>query len=157
MNDFVTKPVTLERLRLVLEQITVAAPVRPKEPLIASGSVTLDAAFLDRLSQEIGFDGVTEMIRIFLEDAPARMAAIGRGVAAGAYQTVRREAHAMAGAASNVGLPRLAEAAGALQIAAERSRIDDTTVETVAAALRDSLPLATAWAEAHENLETTGG
>ena len=157
MNDFVTKPVTLERLRLVLEQIAVAAPVRPEEPIVASGTVTLDAAFLDRLGREIGFDGVTEMVRIFLEDAPARMAAIRRGMATGANQTVRREAHALAGAASNVGLPRLGEAAFALQIAVERSGVDEATVETVAAALRDSLPLATAWAEAHERLETTGG
>jgi CheY-like chemotaxis protein len=157
MNDFVTKPVTLERLRLVLEQIAVAAPIRPEEPVVASGTVTLDAAFLDRLGQEIGFDGVTEMVRIFLEDAPARMAAIRRGLATGANQTVRREAHALAGAASNVGLPRLGEAAFALQIAVERSGADEATVETVAAALRDSLPLATAWAEAHERLETTGG
>jgi HPt (histidine-containing phosphotransfer) domain-containing protein len=68
---------------------------------------------------------------------------------------VRREAHALAGAASNVGLPRLREAAGALQIAAERSGADDAAVETVAAALRDSMPLATAWAEAHERVETS--
>jgi len=113
--------------------------------------------FLDRLSQEISLDGVTEMVRIFLEDAPARMAAIRRGLANGAHQTVRREAHALAGAASNVGLSRLREAAGALQVAVERSAVDDAAVETVAAALRDSLLLATAWADAHEGMATTGG
>jgi signal transduction histidine kinase/DNA-binding response OmpR family regulator len=157
MNDFVTKPVTLEQLRLVLEQIAIAAKVRPEEPVHASGSATLDTAFLDRLSKEISLDGVTEMVRIFLEDAPARMAAIRRGLASGANQAVRREAHALAGAASNVGLSRLGEAAGALQVAIERSGMDDAMVERVAAALRDSLSLATAWAEAHEGLATTGG
>ena len=74
----------------------------------------------------------------------------------GANQTVRREAHALAGAASNVGLSRLSEAAGALQFAVERSGVNDAMIETVAAALRDSLPLATNWAEAHEGLETSG-
>jgi signal transduction histidine kinase/HPt (histidine-containing phosphotransfer) domain-containing protein/ActR/RegA family two-component response regulator len=157
MNGFVTKPVTLERLRLVLEQLAVAAPVRPAEPVIATGIVTLDAAFLERLGEEISLDGVTEMVRIFLEDAPARMTAIRRGLATGANQTMRREAHALAGAASNVGLCRLGEAAGALQIAAERSGVDEATVETVAAALRDSVPLVTAWAEAHERMETEWG
>ena len=155
MNDFITKPVTLERLRAVLEQAVVADPVRPEEPVTVSGTVTLDTAFLHRLCQEISPDGVTEMLRIFLEDAPARMAAIRRSAANGASQTVRREAHALAGAASNVGLSRLSEAAGALQTAVERTRADEAIIETVAAALRDSLPLATAWAEAHEGMETT--
>ena len=156
MNDFVTKPVTLERLRVALEQASVADPVRPEEPVTVSATVTLDAAFLHRLSQDIGTDGVAEMIHIFLEDAPGRMAAIRRGVTNGANQTVRREAHALAGAASNVGLSRLSEAAGALQFAVERSGVNDAMIETVAAALRDSLPLATNWAEAHEGLETSG-
>jgi two-component system, sensor histidine kinase and response regulator len=147
MNDFVTKPVTLERLRTVLEQLAVAAQ---EGPVGTADGVTLDVAFLERLSQEISLDGVTEMVRIFLEDAPARMAAIRRGLANGANQTVRREAHALAGAAGNVGLSRLNAAAGALQIAVERSRMDDAAVEIVVAALRDSLPMATAWADAHE-------
>jgi hypothetical protein len=154
MNDFVTKPVTLERLRAALEQAPVAAAALPDQTATLSGTVTLDGAFLHRLSQEIDIDGVTEMVRIFLEDAPARMVAIRRAVAAGANQTVRREAHALAGAASNVGLTRLSEAAGALQTAVEQAQVDAAIVETVAAALRDSLPLATTWAEAHEGLET---
>jgi two-component system, sensor histidine kinase and response regulator len=157
MNDFVTKPVTLERLHAALEQAPVTEPDQPDATVVASRPVTLDTAFLDRLGEDIGFDGVTEMIGIFLEDAPARMAAIWRGLADGANQKVRREAHALAGAASNVGLPRLHDAAGALQFAVERSSVDEATVETVAAALRDSLPLATVWVAAHQGLETTGG
>ena len=156
MNDFVAKPVTLERLRAVLEQTAIAGRGHPEETVHASGGATLDAAFLDRLGREISVEGVTEMVRIFLEDAPPRMAAIRRGLANGANQTVRREAHALAGAASNVGLPRLSEAAGALQIAVERSRMDEAAVEAVDAALRDSLSLATAWAEAHEGVATAG-
>jgi hypothetical protein len=34
--------------------------------------------------------------------------------------------------------------------------VDDASVETVAVALRDSLPLAILWAEAHEGLQNTG-
>lgn len=155
MNDFVTKPVTLERLRAALDQAAVGGPERQEACAALCAKVTLDADFLHRLSAEISLDGVTEMVRIFLEDAPARMAAIRRSVATGANQTVRREAHALAGAASNVGLPRLSEAAGALQLAVERSGVDEAIVETVAAALRDSLLLATHWANAHEGMATT--
>ncbi len=156
MNDFVTKPVTRERLSAVLEQVETTSVIGLGQVAMPSAVTTLDAAFLHRLSQEICEEGVTEMVRIFLEDAPVRMAAIRRGLVDGANQTVRREAHALAGAASNVGLPRLAAAAGSLQIAVERSGVDEAAVEAVAAALHDSLPLVTAWAEAHQRLEATG-
>jgi hypothetical protein len=155
MNDFVTKPVTLERLRAVLEQTAIAPPAGTAEAVTLSGTVTLDAAFLHRLSREIGPDGVGEMVRIFLEDSPARMAAIRRGLADGAIQTVRREAHSLGGAASNVGLPRLSKAAGALQAAVERSGLDEAAVEIVADALRDSVLLLTPWADAHTGMETS--
>jgi HPt (histidine-containing phosphotransfer) domain-containing protein len=152
MNDFVTKPVTLERLRAVLTQAAVDV-VAIEGMTTRSDVAILNEAFLHRLSEEIGADGVAEMVDIFLADAPGRMAAIRRGLAEGANQTVRREAHALAGAASNVGLPRLSEAAGALQSAVERSGVDEATVETVAAALRDSLPQVALWVEAHEGLQ----
>jgi HPt (histidine-containing phosphotransfer) domain-containing protein len=141
-------------LRAVLTQ-AAAAVVGTESTATRSDVAILNEAFLRRLSEEIGADGVAEMVEIFLTDAPVRMAAIRRGLAEGADQTVRREAHALAGAASNVGLPRLSEASGALQSAVERSGVDEATVETVAAALRDSLPQVRLWAAAHEELQTT--
>jgi signal transduction histidine kinase/HPt (histidine-containing phosphotransfer) domain-containing protein/FixJ family two-component response regulator len=152
MNDFVTKPVTLERLRAVLEQSAaqkIAVSDRDETP----DTVGFDSAFLHQLAKEIGADGVAEMIGIFVEDAPAHIAAIRRGMAAGALQSVRREAHALAGAASNVGLTRLTEASRTLQHASERAGGPDAdAVEAVAAALHHAVPLAIAWAEAHAEL-----
>jgi signal transduction histidine kinase/CheY-like chemotaxis protein/HPt (histidine-containing phosphotransfer) domain-containing protein len=161
MNDFVTKPVTLERLRAVLEQtavrdLTASGRPRAANAVMVADTVTLDEAFLNQLAGEISPEGVAEMVRVFLEDTPPRMVAIRRAMADGAIQTIRREAHAMAGAAGSVGLPRLHEAAAALQDASERAGPDDATIEAVAAALHDSLPLVTAWAEAHEGLATEG-
>jgi signal transduction histidine kinase/DNA-binding response OmpR family regulator len=155
MNDFVPKPVTLERLRAVLEQ-TNAPGITVSEQPETLNQVTLDTAYLRQLADEIGPDGVAELLRIFLEDAPARMVAIRRAMADGAIQIVRREAHALAGSAGTVGLSSLREAARILQLATERAGPDDACIETVAIALRDSLPLAIAWAEAHERLATSG-
>jgi len=136
MNDFAGSPASLRRLR---------------EGLPAADAVTLDTAFLQQLCLDIGADGVSEMARIFLEDAPHRMAAIRRGMANGSIQTVRREAHALAGAAGCVGLRRLSEAAYALQIASEQAAPAEATVEAVAGALRHVLPLLTYWAaEVHD-------
>ena len=189
MNDFVTKPVTLERLRAVLartaargipeaaiaassaannEQSPSAshqspteiaseacrpAPCVPDPPDASPAAATLDTGFLRQLADEIGPDGVAEMIGIFVEDAPAHIAAIQLGAANGAIQTVRREAHALAGSASNVGLADLTEASRALQHACERAGgIDAAAVAAVADALRAATPLAVAWAKAHEKL-----
>ena len=152
MNNFVSKPVTLERLRAVLEQ-TVSHNGILSDRREAPATVALDAAFLHQLGKEIGADGVVEMVGIFVEDAPAHMAAIRRGMADGAIQTVRRAAHALAGAASNVGLTQLTEAARALQHASERAGGPDAdAIEAVAAALHHAVPLANAWVEAHAAL-----
>jgi HPt (histidine-containing phosphotransfer) domain-containing protein len=95
------------------------------------------------------------MIGIFLEDAPSHMDAIVLGAANGAIQTVRREAHALAGSASNVGLACLTEASRALQHACERAGgIDAAAVAAVADALRAGAPLAAGWAKAHEGART---
>jgi signal transduction histidine kinase/CheY-like chemotaxis protein/HPt (histidine-containing phosphotransfer) domain-containing protein len=155
MNGFVTKPVTMERLRAVLEQTTPAAVSVSTRPA-AADSMMLDGAFLHRLAHDIGPDGVAEMIRIFLDEAPARMMAIQRAMADGDIRTVQRAAHALAGAACNVGLTRLADAAGALQKSNGGSGPDDASVSDLATMFRDSLPLAANWADAHEGLATLG-
>lgn len=155
MNDFLTKPVTMDRLRMVLEQ-TGVRNLTAADPHGKADAVVLDTAFLRQLGHEIGPDGVVEMLHIFLEDAPTHMAAIRRAMADGAIQTVRRESHALAGAARTVGLTRLGKVAAALQKASEGSGPDNGAIETVADALRDSLPLAATWADAHEPVATSG-
>jgi len=155
MDDFVTKPVTMERLRAVLEHNGPRAagtghPVG--HPVEAPADVTevLDTGFLASLAGDIGGEGVVEMLRIFLEDAPSHMMAIRHAMTSGAIQTVRREAHALAGAASTVGLTRLGRLAAALQKASEGTGPAAEVVEMLAEALRESLPLAAAWADAHD-------
>ena len=156
MNGFVTKPITLERLRAVLEQSAPrASPVPPR--IESADRMLLDEAFLNHLAQEITPDGVAEMIRIFLEDAPPRVLAIQRAAADGSIQIIGHEAHALSGSDGNVGLNRLAEAASALQRACEKTEPDSVTIEILAAIVRDSLPLVTVWADAHETLVTSLG
>jgi two-component system, sensor histidine kinase and response regulator len=155
MNGFVTKPVTMERLRAALEQTTCAEPDNAGQPTRLDAPI-LDTAFLEQLATELDAESVAEMIRVFLEDAPDRMAAIQRAAADGAVQIVRREAHALAGAAWNVGLTRLGKTAGALQSLCERAEPGGDAIEAVAIVLRDSSPLAAAWAARHEAMATSG-
>jgi HPt (histidine-containing phosphotransfer) domain-containing protein len=145
----------MERLRAVLEHNGPRAagtghPVG--HPVEAPADVTevLDTGFLASLAGDIGGEGVVEMLRIFLEDAPSHMMAIRHAMTSGAIQTVRREAHALAGAARTVGLTRLGRLAAALQKASEGTGPAAEVVEMLAEALRESLPLAAAWADAHD-------
>ena len=108
----------------------------------------LDEAFLEQLAGEIGRDGVAEVLQAFLEEGPLRLGAIRAAQGRGAIVVIRREAHALAGAARNVGLVRLGEAAYALQRAAEGAGPGAAAVEALGALLRDSLPLAAAWSDA---------
>jgi signal transduction histidine kinase/FixJ family two-component response regulator len=153
MDGFVTKPVTLERLRAVLEQ----TPLRDLTDQARPAAAAVDTVYLGQLADDIGAIGVVEVVRAFLEDAPVRMIAIRTAMAAGAIKTIRQEAHALTGAARNLGLMRLGEAASALQAASTLGLPDASTIEMVSAALRDTMPIAAAWADAHEHLAAPAG
>ena len=156
MNGFVTKPVTLERLRGVLEQSAFQDRPAQDDASMPEGPL-VDTAFLSQLAVEIGADGTSEVVRAFLEEAPGHLDAITRAMADGAIQSVRRSAHALTGAARNLGLARLGEAASMLQQVSERGLPDTACFEYLAAVLHDTLPLAEAWAEAHETLAPSSG
>jgi HPt (histidine-containing phosphotransfer) domain-containing protein len=79
---------------------------------IADG-VVLEQAALDRLLRIGGQGFLVEMITLFLEHAPARVAAAREGLAGGDLQVVYRSAHSLKSTAGNLG-------ARALQAAAEQ-------------------------------------
>ena len=173
MNGFLTKPVTAERLRAVLEQIPpgdllpAAAPgvseatLSPLEPFPPAPPMCepalLDEAFLRQLVDDISMEGAIEVMRAFLEEGPPRLEAIQNAMARDAIPVVRREAHALAGAARNVGLTRLGDAAYALQKATELSGPEAASIEALAVLLRDTLPLVVAWTQAREEMALSGG
>jgi HPt (histidine-containing phosphotransfer) domain-containing protein len=64
-----------------------------------AGTSTFD---LDELSRRAGDDAglVLDIVRVFLEDCPARLDALDRGVRGGDADAIRSAAHALKGAAS---------------------------------------------------------
>ncbi len=149
MDGFVTKPVTADRLAAA---IAAALATRANAPGLAPAAAlpSLDVAFLVKLSEEIGRDGVAEVTAAFLEDAPARVEAIQAAMAEGAIHIVRREAHALAGAARNVGLAPLGDAAYALQKSCEGTGPDPAAIDALAVLLKDAVTVIAPWAEEHE-------
>jgi CheY-like chemotaxis protein/HPt (histidine-containing phosphotransfer) domain-containing protein len=142
MDGFLTKPVTLDRMRAALEHAIAA---RTGEP---AGDPLLDQTYLDQLAADIGADGVIEVMRIFLEEGPARMAAIEAAMDLGHIQTVRREAHALSGAARNVGLTRLGEAAYDIQTATEGAGPTLAAIAGLSGLLARTMTIAADWTAA---------
>jgi HPt (histidine-containing phosphotransfer) domain-containing protein len=70
----------------------------------------------------LGDDLVTEVVEIFCEDLPPRLAAIRTALAGGDLATVERVAHALAGSAGMIGARRLALVAAELEAAAADGR-----------------------------------
>jgi CheY-like chemotaxis protein/nitrogen-specific signal transduction histidine kinase/HPt (histidine-containing phosphotransfer) domain-containing protein len=113
MDDYIAKPVSAESLVSVLRRwvrgapvatgatATAAVPVLPRPP-----AATVDLGMLRqmRASQAAGDpDIVAEVIALFLQDAPLRLAAVRDAVAAGDLPSAARAAHTLKGSAGHLG------------------------------------------------------
>jgi signal transduction histidine kinase/CheY-like chemotaxis protein len=147
MNGFVTKPVTADRLAAA-----ITAAIGGGAP--GSDAVLVDLGYLDQLIADISLEGVAEAIGLFREDAPVRLAALHRALAARSITVLRREAHALAGAARNVGLAALGDFAYALQKAVEITEPDHAAFDRLTGLVGDSLREITAWEAARTGKST---
>jgi len=96
-----------------------------------SGLPVLDPATLDRLRalNEPGEpDIVNELLTLFLDDAPARLAAVAAAQEAGDAQGLQRGAHGLKGAAANVGALRLQALCHRLEEVGRLGEAGDPTV-----------------------------
>lgn len=87
----------------------------------------LDAAVLEELAASVGGDRefVHELIRTYLDDTEAQLAAIEAAVAAEDASALIRPAHTLKSSSATLGAKRLAERARALEMAGHSERIDD--------------------------------
>jgi HPt (histidine-containing phosphotransfer) domain-containing protein len=105
MDDYLSKPFSLEQLERVLRQWLPAVPaMEPSEPHI-DPKVIESMLVLGGGGREL----LRKMIDLFLQDAPQRVAAIQDGIARGEAQTVAQAAHAFKSSSANLGAAALAE------------------------------------------------
>ncbi len=117
MDDFVTKPLELERLRQVLDRWgTHVVAVEPVDPQVLEELRSLDDG------DEAGLLG--ELIDLFLADLPARRAAIRDGLLAGDMQAVRAAAHSLKGSAGNLGARPLAALCQEVEVAIRQGSLE---------------------------------
>lgn len=76
----------------------------------------LDRDFLARLGEDVGDpDLILEMLGMFSDDLPQRLAAIQASLDVGDYPEIRRAAHGLASPSATMGVAALCEAARVLE------------------------------------------
>jgi signal transduction histidine kinase/CheY-like chemotaxis protein len=125
MDGYLSKPVDPKALFAAIEASEYEAP-RMYVRNDAEGTI-FDLPSLERRS---GGDQALlgEIVRLFLEDCPLRMAAIRDAVAKGDADLIRSTAHGLKGAAGYVSAPRVVEAAARLEAVGAEQRIADAPV-----------------------------
>jgi CheY-like chemotaxis protein/HPt (histidine-containing phosphotransfer) domain-containing protein len=135
MNDYISKPVKLPELQAALQQAVwsaapAAAPTPPFPPAAAAGEslLVLDTtvlAALRDLRDPDEPDPVPELIQLFLQDAPQRLAALDDAVARTEASGVREAAHSLKGSSNNIGARRLAHLCDELEQKARKADLTD--------------------------------
>jgi signal transduction histidine kinase/CheY-like chemotaxis protein len=122
MNDFLTKPVSPDKLATALRRLFgrelgldrgPSPASRPAPPVAAVGAL-LDRATLDMTLQAMPRARLAEMIQAFLDQGPQTVESLRAAVRDAQPLELRVNAHAARGAALNLGLSALAATAEAL-------------------------------------------
>jgi CheY-like chemotaxis protein/HPt (histidine-containing phosphotransfer) domain-containing protein len=100
MDDFLTKPISLQTLAAVLNRWA------------AERSPVLDAVIIERLERvgrAAGEDLVGQLTTLFLDDAATQIEAIRAALATRDAVAIARSAHALSGSSANLGATHLAQ------------------------------------------------
>jgi PAS domain S-box-containing protein len=125
MDDYVAKPIDPQVLLEKLATLSAepGAGTGSDEP----GTMVLDYSHLEALSSHLPADDVRELLALFPEQLDAQLSSINALLTTGDLATLAREAHSLAGAASNYGAFKLSHFAREIEAACE-----DADVEGVA-------------------------
>ncbi len=111
MNDYVTKPLLIEELTAALSRVPVhPGPPPPAAPAPPAAAEVLDAAVLRQWRKIAGHNPAlpAHLVETFCADADQRLAGLRECAAGTDAPRLRTEAHALKGAALNVGARALA-------------------------------------------------
>lgn len=81
----------------------------------------VETALIDQYRESLGREILNDLLETYMSDAQARVQAIVQYYQAGDVADLEKEAHAMQGAATNIGAQRVAEVAKELQLAATQN------------------------------------
>jgi PAS domain S-box-containing protein len=152
MDGYVAKPLRIEELLAVLNQVTLprtsagTPTTSPPQPGAVSNGVPLhspsSASVMDRSAALRRVQGdealLSELASVFLEDYPRQVSAIRESVVPRDAARLQREAHALKGAAATLAAPLVSAAAQRLESLAQDE--DWLQLEEAIAALEAALP-----------------
>ena len=145
MDGYLCKPVAPGELEALVAEVRGKGHARTsgETPPPAAGGGALDPARLETLRASLG-PAFARAVRLFLDGLDARLESIGRAAGAGDGEALLREAHALKGAAANLGATGLAKAADAAVQAVRAGRLREAAdaaaaIPPAAAAAREAL------------------
>ncbi|HYL51829.1 MAG TPA: response regulator [Acidimicrobiia bacterium] len=119
MDDYITKPISQQAIAKILERWTEPTPddAAPHAAETVAPPPVLDAERFAVLRDLDAGDGelLGTLVRAFLADGAALLAAIHEGIAEGDPHTVERTSHTLKGASANLGAVRLADVCAQLE------------------------------------------
>jgi two-component system sensor histidine kinase/response regulator len=157
MDGYLSKPFEPQTLFTAVEQ----AIETPEVLAIAPAWTTFDeAALLSRLSGDRAL--MTDLIGLFVDDCPVRLAAIADAVTRRNPEEIRRAAHTLKGAAGSISADALFHAASALELVGAETPFDVVegawrTVSAEAQAVLEVFRASTSSANQSSSLATHSG
>jgi PAS domain S-box-containing protein len=125
MDDYISKPIRIEDLRMALSKCSSIIEEQDSEEIV---DLTLDRKILNSLMEIAGEGGISiiqELIDVYLEDTPSRLHALTQGVASQDPETLKQAAHALKSSSSNLGLQKFANLCKNLELLARNNTTDE--------------------------------
>jgi signal transduction histidine kinase/DNA-binding response OmpR family regulator/HPt (histidine-containing phosphotransfer) domain-containing protein len=141
MDDYIVKPVTLDRLAAALAKCRPlaaatapeAAAAPPVEKQRIAVGTALDSDVLDQLREDLGGTvALREVIRSFLDQTPSVLSALRDAAARSDVPSIRRAAHMIKGTSSILGARELSEQCAEIECVGQTGCIADAGSRVIA-------------------------
>jgi PAS domain S-box-containing protein len=142
MDDYIVKPVTLDRLAAALAKCRPltpaaatpeAATAQTAEKQRSAGSGTLDRGVLDQLRADLGGTAaLRDVITTFLDQTPTILSALREAAACDDVPAIRRAAHRIKGTSSILGARELSEQCAEIERVGQAGCIADAGSRVIA-------------------------
>jgi len=141
MDDYIVKPVTLDRLAAALANCRPlaaatapeAAAAPPVEKQRIAAGTALDRDVLDQLREDLGGTAaLREVIRSFLDQTPSVLSALRDAAARADVPSIRRAAHMIKGTSSILGARELSEQCAEIERVGQTGCIADAGSRVIA-------------------------
>ena len=134
MDDYIVKPVTLDRLAAALAKCPpLAAATAPEAAATPVAVTALDRDVLDQLREDLGGTAaVREVIRSFLDETPSVLSALRDAAARADVPSIRRAAHMIKGTSSILGARELSEQCAEIEHVGQTGCIADAGSRVIA-------------------------